>query len=60
VYRVSVGNPEGNRLLGRPRLRWEDDIRMDLQKARCEVMDLIDLAQNRDRWREIVNAAMNF
>ena len=56
--RVLVGKPEGKRLLGRRRLRWEDNIKMDLQEALCRGMDWIDLAQDRDRWRELVNAAM--
>jgi hypothetical protein len=59
VYRVLVGKPEGTRPLGRPRRRWEDNIKMDLQEAGCGVMDWIDLAQDRDRWRELVNAVMN-
>jgi hypothetical protein len=59
VYRVLVGKPEGKRLLGRPRRRWEDNIRMDLQEVGCGVMDWIGLAQERDRWRAIVNAVMN-
>jgi hypothetical protein len=44
----------------RPRRRWEDNIKEDLQKVGCGVMDWIELAQNRDRWRELVNAVMNF
>jgi len=59
VYRVLVGRPEGKRPLGRPRRRWEDNIKMDLQEVGCEVMDWIELAQNRDRWRALVNAVMN-
>jgi hypothetical protein len=59
VYRVLVGKSEGKRLLGRPRRRWEDNIRMDLQKVECGGMDLIGLAQNRYGWRTIVNAVMN-
>jgi len=59
VYRVLVGNPEEKRPLGRPRRRWEDNIKMDLQEVGCEDMDWIDLAQDRDRWRALVNAAMN-
>ena len=49
MYRVLVGKPEGKRPLGRPRYRWEDNIKMDLQEVGCECMDWIDLAQNRDR-----------
>jgi len=59
IYRVLVGKPEGKRLLGRPRLRWEDNAKMDLQEVGCEGMDWIDLAQDRDRWRALVNAVMN-
>jgi hypothetical protein len=59
VYRVLVGKPEGKKPMGRPRHRWEDNIRMDLQDVRCGVMDWIGLAQDRDRWRVIVNAVMN-
>jgi hypothetical protein len=59
VYRVLVGKPEGKRPLGRPRRWWEDNIRMDLQEVGCGVMDWIGLAQDRDRWRAIVNAEIN-
>jgi len=59
VYRVLVGRPEGKRLLGRPRRRWEDKIKMELQEVRCVGMDWIDLAQDRDRWWALVNAVMN-
>jgi len=59
VYRVLVGKPEGKRPLGRPRRRWEDNIEMDLQEERCGGMDWIDLAQDRDRWRALVNAVTN-
>jgi len=52
VYRVLVGIPEGKKPLGRPRLRWEDSNKMDLQEG----MDWIDVAQERDRWRALVNA----
>jgi len=59
VYRILVGKPEGKRPLGRPRLRWEDNIKMDLQEVECGGMDWIELAQDRDRWRALVNAVMN-
>jgi len=49
VYRVLVGRPGGRRPLGRPRRRWEDNIKMDLQEVGCRVMDWIELAQDRDR-----------
>jgi len=58
--RVSVGKPEGTRPLGRPRRRWEDKIRMDLQEVGCGGMDWFVLAQDRDRWRPLVNVVMNF
>jgi len=60
VYRVLMGKPEGKRPLGRPRLRWEDNKKMDLQEVGCVDMDWIDLAQDRDRWLACVNAVMNF
>ena len=60
VYRVLVGKPEGNRLLGRPRRRWEVNTEMDLQEVGWRGgMDWIDLAQDRDKGRALVNAAMN-
>jgi len=59
VYRVLVGKPEGKRPLGRPRHRWEDSIKMDLQEVRCGRMDWIEVAQHRDRWRALANAVMN-
>ena len=59
AYRVLVGNPEGKRTLGRPRHRWEDNIKMDLQEVGCGGMDWIDLVQNRNRWWALVNAVMN-
>jgi len=60
VHRVVVWKPEGKRLLGRPRRRWEDNIKMGLEEVGCGDMDWIELAQNRDRWRASVNAVMNF
>ena len=59
VYRVLVGKPEGKRPLGRPRRRWVDNIRMDLQEVGCGYMDWIGLAQDRDSWRTLVSAVMN-
>jgi hypothetical protein len=59
VYMVLVGKPEGNRPLGRPRCRWENNVRMGLQEVGCGGMDWIGLAQDRDRWRAIVNAVRN-
>ena len=59
VYRFLVGKPEGNRPLGRPRRRWVNNIRMDLQEVGCGYMDWIGLAQDRDRWRTLVSAVMN-
>ena len=60
VYRVLVGKPEGKRPLGRPRRRWEDNIKMDIQEVGCKGVDWIELAQDMDRWRALVNAVMNF
>ena len=59
VYRVLVGTPEGRRPLGRPRRRWVDNIRMDIQEVGCGYMDWIGLARDRDRWRTLVSAVMN-
>jgi len=59
IYKVLVGKPEGKKPLGRPRHRWEDNIKMDLQEVGCGGMDWIELAQDRDRWRALVNAVMN-
>ena len=58
MYTGFCGEPEGKRPLGRPRCRWKDNIKMDLQEVGCESMDWIDVAQDRDRWRAPVNAAM--
>jgi len=59
VYRVLLGKPERRRPLGRPRLRWVDNIRMYLQEVGCGYMDWIGLAQDRNRWRTLVSAVMN-
>jgi len=59
VYRVLVRKPEGRRPLGRPRRRWVDNIRTDLEEVDCGYMDWIVLAQDRDRWRTLVSAVMN-
>ena len=59
VHRVLVGKPEGKRPLGRPRRRWEDNIKMDLQEARVGCGDWMELAQDRDRWRALVSTVMN-
>jgi len=59
VYKVLVGKPEGKRPLGCPRRRWGDNIMMDLQEVICGGMDWIDLDDDRDRWRALVNAVMN-
>ena len=59
VYRVLVGKPEGKRPLGRPRRRWEGNIKMALQDVGCEAMDWIDVSQNKERLWALVKAAMN-
>jgi hypothetical protein len=59
LYKVLVGKPEGKRLLGRPRRRWEDGIRMDLRDIGLGGVDLIRLAKDMDRWRAAVSAVMN-
>jgi hypothetical protein len=60
AYRILVGNPEGKIPLGRPRRRWVDDIKIDLREIGWDGMDWIDLAQDRDQWRALVKAVMNF
>ena len=59
VHRVLLGKPEGKRPLGRPRRRWEDNIKMAVQEMGCGCMDWIEQAQDRERWRAFVNAVMN-
>jgi hypothetical protein len=59
AYNILVGRPEGRRPLGRPRHRWEDNIKMDLREIGFGDVDWIDLAQNRGRWRALVNMVMN-
>jgi len=60
VYRVPVGKPKGKRLLGRPRRKWEDNIKMDLHEVGGACGDWMELAQDRDRWRALVSTVMNF
>jgi hypothetical protein len=59
AYRASVGKPERRRPLGRPRRKWEDNIKMDLREVGWRGVDWIDLAQDRDRWRALVYTVMN-
>ena len=59
IYKVLVGKPEGKRPLARPRFRWKDNIKMVLQEVLCGGMDWIELAQDRVRWRALVNAVMS-
>jgi hypothetical protein len=60
AYRILVGKTEGKSPLGRPRCRWVDNIKMDLREIKWDGMDWIDLAQDRDQWRALVNTVMNF
>ena len=60
VYRILVGKPERKRSLGRPGRKWEDNIKMDLQKVGCGGIDWMELAQDRERWRALVNGVKNF
>jgi len=59
AYRVLVGKPEGRSPMGRPRRRWEDNIRIDLREVVCGCVDWMELAQDRERWRALVSAVMN-
>jgi hypothetical protein len=59
AYRILVGKPEGRRRLGRPRHRWVDNIKMDFREIGWDGMDWIDLVQDRDQWRALVNTVMN-
>jgi len=59
AYKVLVGSSEGKRLLGRPRRRWDENIKMELKETELEVMDWIDLADDRDGWQAFVNEVMN-
>jgi len=59
VYRVLVGKPEAKRPLGRPRRRWEDNTKMDLQEVGCGVVDWLELIQDRERWQELVTAVIS-
>jgi hypothetical protein len=59
IFGILVGNPEGRRPLGRPRRRWEDNNKMDLQEVECGVMDWMEHSQYRDRWWALLNAVIN-
>jgi hypothetical protein len=59
VYKILIGKPEGKRQLGRPRHRWEDTIKNDLREIEWEGVDWMNLAQDRDQWRDLVKTVMN-
>jgi hypothetical protein len=59
AYSILVGNPEGKRPLGRPRRRWVDNIKLNFRQIRWDGMDWINLAQDMDQWRALVNAVIN-
>jgi hypothetical protein len=59
AYRVLLERPEGKRPLGKPRRRWEDNIKVDVRDIGRDIMDLVDLAQDRDQWRAVMNTIMN-
>jgi hypothetical protein len=59
AYKILLGKPEGKRPLGRPRRRWVDNIKMDLREIRWDGVDWIDMAQDRDQWRALVNTVLN-
>ena len=59
LYRILVGKPEEKRPHGKPRRRWEDNIKINLKEVRCGGMDWVELAQDRDRWRALLNSVMN-
>jgi hypothetical protein len=59
AYRILVGKPEGKRPPGRPRRRWMDSIKLDLEETECDGVDWVNLAQNRDQWKALVNTVMN-
>jgi hypothetical protein len=59
AYRILVGKPEGKRKLGRPRRMWVDNVKMDLRETGGDGVDWIDMAQDRDQWRALVNTVLN-